>query len=104
MVGLYYLAWHLFQWHFADCKPSLLLFSSLGTPQFRTVKLRARQLDCSTCGVDRQKKMGDIESIDYMQLCGGPTPNWRDQGLVVGDAGLRIQATVSFLSSRRLQH
>ncbi|KAF7322668.1 Adenylyltransferase and sulfurtransferase UBA4 [Mycena chlorophos] len=75
-----------------DKKPSLLLFSALGTPPFRSIKLRSRKPTCPACGTSDQK-VGEIRSIDYVQFCGGPRPDWESRGLVRGEASHRVSAT-----------
>jgi len=70
---------------------SLLLFSALGNPPFRTVKLRSRKPTCPACGKESQK-MGEIRDIDYVAFCGGPKPDWEARGLVDADDAARIQA------------
>ncbi|KAI0353810.1 hypothetical protein OH77DRAFT_1457885 [Trametes cingulata] len=74
-----------------DGKPSLLMFSALGTPPFRSVKLRARKASCAACG-DEGKRIGRIESTDYVAFCGGERPDWVSRGLVEGDSETRIHA------------
>jgi adenylyltransferase/sulfurtransferase len=73
-----------------DMTPSLLLFSSLAIPQFRSIKLRARSSSCPACGL----QTGKIEDMDYVQFCGGSAPDWVQQGLVEGDEGHRIYPKV----------
>ncbi|KAJ7074360.1 hypothetical protein C8F01DRAFT_1205476 [Mycena amicta] len=74
-----------------DKKPSLLLFSALGTPPFRTIKLRTRKATCPACGTSEQK-VGEIKTIDYVQFCGGPRPDWESRGLLLGEPSHRISA------------
>ncbi|KAI3604569.1 molybdenum cofactor synthesis 3 [Moniliophthora roreri] len=71
-----------------DGTPSLLIFSALGIPPFRSIKLRARKPSCLACGEHKQV----IQETDYIQFCGGATPNWEQRGLVDSDSGLRISA------------
>lgn len=78
-------------------KPTLLLFSALGTPPFRSIKLRTRKPTCPACGVDSQK-VGKIEDIDYVQFCGGTTPDWERQGLAQGNPEFRVGVKVSFFN------
>src|ERR1700728_2039600 len=75
-------------------KSSLLLFSALGAPAFRSVKLRSRKLTCPACGKEGQK-MGEIRSIDYVTFCGGSRPDWEARGLVDSGDATRIRAEVS---------
>lgn len=74
-------------------KSSLLLFSALSIPPFRTVKLRSRKPTCPACGKEDQK-VGQIEDIDYVAFCGGQRPDWETKGLVDRDAISRIRAKV----------
>jgi len=42
--------------------------------------------------------MGKIEDIDYVQLCGGPRPDWETLGLNPGsNTASRITANVSWV-------
>jgi len=70
---------------------SLLLFSALRNPPFRTVKLRSRKPTCPACGKE-SRKMGEIQDIDYVAFCGGPKPDWETRGLVDASHATRIQA------------
>ena len=45
-----------------DGPPSLLVYSALGTPPFRSVKLRKRWESCPACGTEGQK-LGTIEDV-----------------------------------------
>ncbi|KAF8226423.1 hypothetical protein L208DRAFT_1301994 [Tricholoma matsutake] len=72
-----------------EYKPSLLLFSALGTPPFRSIKLRSRKPTCPACGT-AEKRLGTIRDIDYVQFCGGRTPDWEQRGLIQGEEGHRI--------------
>ncbi|KAJ6547164.1 hypothetical protein B0H19DRAFT_1164265 [Mycena capillaripes] len=72
-----------------DKKPSLLLFSALGSPPFRSIKLRSRKPTCPACGTTDQK-IGKIKEIDYVQFCGGATPDWESLGLNPGDPSNRV--------------
>ncbi|KAJ7771808.1 hypothetical protein B0H16DRAFT_1514806 [Mycena metata] len=74
-----------------DKKPTLLLFSALGVPPFRSIKLRSRKPSCPACGTTEQK-LGEIKEIDYIQFCGGATPDWERRGLSPGDPGDRVSA------------
>ncbi|CDO77184.1 hypothetical protein BN946_scf184705.g9 [Trametes cinnabarina] len=75
-----------------DGKPSLLMFSALGAPPFRSVKLRSRRPACPACGVEGEK-VGRIEETDYVAFCGGERPDWVARGLGVGDPERRVHAT-----------
>ncbi|KAG5338980.1 hypothetical protein C0989_005441 [Termitomyces sp. Mn162] len=72
-----------------DRKPTLLLYSALGTPLFRSIKLRSRKPTCAACGTDEQR-VGTIQDVDYVQFCGGPRPDWEARGLEEGAAGARV--------------
>ncbi|KAF7359416.1 Adenylyltransferase and sulfurtransferase UBA4 [Mycena sanguinolenta] len=72
-----------------DEKPSLLLFSALGSPPFRSIKLRSRKPTCPACGSSDQK-IGEIKEIDYVQFCGGATPDWESLGFSPGDPKDRV--------------
>lgn len=67
-------------------KPTLLLFSALSNPQFRTIKLRSKKLSCPACGQEGQK-ISSINEIDYVQFCGGEKPDWEKLGMAEGDGG-----------------
>ncbi|KAF5375527.1 hypothetical protein D9615_009176 [Tricholomella constricta] len=88
-----------------DKKPTLLLFSALGSPQFRTIKLRSRKATCPACGT-ADDKSGIIQDTDYVQFCGGPRPDWEKRGLVNGEAGARVSSKVleAALKSERSIH
>lgn len=72
--------------------PSLLVYSALGTPPFRSVRLRKRRASCPACGTEGQK-LGTIEDIDYVQFCGGERPDYVSLGREPGTAGFRITAS-----------
>ncbi|KAK7023856.1 adenylyltransferase [Favolaschia claudopus] len=72
-----------------DKKPSLLLFSALGSPPFRSIKLRSRKPNCPACG-SADQTVGQIRDIDYVQFCGGATPDWENLGLVPGSSEDRV--------------
>ncbi|KAI0249855.1 hypothetical protein BJV78DRAFT_1275994 [Lactifluus subvellereus] len=74
-----------------DGQPSLLVYSALGMPPFRSIKLRKRRATCPACGIEGQK-VGKIEDIDYVQLCGGARPDWVSLGLKHGITEWRITA------------
>ncbi|EIW57823.1 uncharacterized protein TRAVEDRAFT_126509 [Trametes versicolor FP-101664 SS1] len=74
-----------------DGKPSLLMFSALGMPPFRSVKLRARKASCAGCG-NEGERVGNIEETDYVAFCGGGRPDWLSRGLAEGDSQSRIRA------------
>lgn len=71
-------------------RPNLLLFSALSVPPFRSIKLRTRSKTCAACGETGQRK--GIEETDYVQFCGGPTPDYVSSGLSGGDASKRVSA------------
>lgn len=77
-----------------DPAPTLTLFSALSIPQFRSIKLRAKQKSCSAC---YPTKLNPIEETDYVAFCGGPEPDWEKSGLEK-DMGRRISAKVRLVS------
>ncbi|KAI1786774.1 hypothetical protein LXA43DRAFT_1032466 [Ganoderma leucocontextum] len=76
-----------------DGKPTLLMYSALAMPSFRSVKLRTRRVTCPACG-SGDEKVGRIEDTDFVALCGGERPDWVARGLVSGKPGDRIYAKV----------
>lgn len=76
-----------------DGKATLMLFSALSMPPFRSIKLRERKPTCAACGVDGQR-LGAIHETDYIAFCGGLRPDWEARGLVSGSPGARISAQV----------
>ncbi|KAL1728212.1 hypothetical protein EV714DRAFT_215728 [Schizophyllum commune] len=70
--------------------PHMLLFSALAIPPFRSIKLRNRKPDCIACS--NPDAPIDVASTDYVQLCGGPRPDWESLGMEVRDPALRIDA------------
>ncbi|KAA1467390.1 hypothetical protein DENSPDRAFT_769530 [Dentipellis sp. KUC8613] len=75
-----------------DGSASLLIYSALSFPPFRSIRLRKRRQTCPACGVEGQK-VGKIEDVDYVQFCGGARPDWETLGLVPGSADTRIRAS-----------
>ena len=69
------------------------MYSALAVPSFRSVKLRTRRATCPACGPEG-KKVGQIEDVDYVALCGGRRPDWVARGLISGKTGDRIHAKV----------
>ncbi|EMD33301.1 hypothetical protein CERSUDRAFT_108116 [Gelatoporia subvermispora B] len=74
-----------------DGKPTLLMYSALGTPPFRNVTLRARRPTCPACG-DEGERVGAISETDYVAFCGGERPDWVSRGLANDSADTRIRA------------
>lgn len=72
-----------------EMKPSMLLFSALGSPPFRSIKLRSRKADCAACG-NQDFNLNMITETDYVQACGGPRPDWVQRGLASGNTGYRV--------------
>ncbi|TFK19696.1 molybdenum cofactor synthesis 3 [Coprinopsis marcescibilis] len=74
-----------------DQKPTMLIYNALACPPFRSIKLRSRREACPACGtnIDPDKRL-DINNTDYVQFCGGSTPDWEKQGLEQGKSGERI--------------
>ncbi|KAI6042455.1 hypothetical protein EDC04DRAFT_2891839 [Pisolithus marmoratus] len=75
-----------------DGNATLLLFSAICSPAFRTIKLRARKPTCPACG--QGAKSDVIEETDYVTFCGGARPNWVEQGLIPGSPDERIGVEV----------
>jgi len=73
-----------------DPNPTLLLFSALGSPPFRSIKLRSKMPSCSACSAP-SGSLQNVSGVDYVQFCGGPTPDWVRQGLSQGEASHRAQ-------------
>ena len=86
--------WNISLKTYTEGKPSLLIFSALSIPPFRSVKLRSRRPTCPACGIEGQKA-GSISETDYVSFCGGPRPDWEAQGLVAGELDVRIRAKAS---------
>jgi adenylyltransferase and sulfurtransferase len=74
--------------------PSLLLFSALSMPPFRSVKLRKKSPQCAACGTIGEIK-GTIDETDYVAFCGGSQPDWETRGLLPGETGTRMTPLVS---------
>lgn len=74
-----------------DGKPSLLLFSALSLPPFRTIKIRPRRATCAACGKEGQRA-GIIAETDYVAFCGGERPNWVVLGAQEGKPDHRLKA------------
>lgn len=66
----------------------------LGSPPFRTIKLRSKKSSCLACS-------GPIEATtlmdDYVQFCGGPQPDWVTAGLHKGNTNHRVDVAVRTL-------
>jgi len=73
-----------------NSRPSLLVFSALSTPPFRTVRIRGKRVDCAACGSEVHRR-GKIEETDYVSFCGGNLPDWEQTGLVAGQARISPQ-------------
>ncbi|KAJ7596621.1 hypothetical protein C8J56DRAFT_1000773 [Mycena floridula] len=39
------------------------------------IKMRSRKPTCPACGIEGQR-IGEIQSVDYVQFCGGSRPDW----------------------------
>ncbi|KIO34587.1 hypothetical protein M407DRAFT_13392 [Tulasnella calospora MUT 4182] len=65
-----------------DEQPSLLIFSALSSPSFRTMKLRSRRPDCPGCGGDPSTRDRFVNEQDYVSFCGGEAPNLEETGKV----------------------
>ncbi|KAG6839008.1 hypothetical protein C0991_006610, partial [Blastosporella zonata] len=86
-----------------DKKPTLLLYSVLGTPPFRSIKLRSRKPTCAACGTD-EERVGTIQDVDYVQFCGGPRPDWEARGLEEAASRARVKELEAALQSDRPLH
>ncbi|KAG8839503.1 Urmylation protein, partial [Serendipita sp. 405] len=64
--------------------PSLLLFSALDLPPFRTVKIRSKRPQCPACGTETEGGP-KIEETDYVAFCGGRPTDWETAGMTVGE-------------------
>jgi adenylyltransferase/sulfurtransferase len=82
-----------------DLKPTMLLFSAVTQPPFRTVKLRSRKHNCIACGMARPS--GLLHMTDYIQFCGGSNPDWETQGLEPGDPQKRVTAKESRIAASK---
>jgi adenylyltransferase/sulfurtransferase len=78
---------------YSDQKPTLLLYSALGSPPFRSIKLRPKKPTCSACS-NPSYCLASIGKMDYVQFCGGVSPDWVIQGMDTGPTGHRISAKV----------
>jgi adenylyltransferase/sulfurtransferase len=74
-------------------RASLLLFSALGFPPFRSVKIRSKSIKCPICNPNGKETI-PIEETDYVAFCGGNAPDWEARGLVAGEPGTRISVKV----------
>ncbi|PFH53208.1 hypothetical protein AMATHDRAFT_73726 [Amanita thiersii Skay4041] len=72
-----------------DLVPSLLIFSSMGLPPFRSIKLRSRSPSCVACGQTKSSSL--IHDTDYVQFCGEKI-DWEGHGLCVSEPQYRISA------------
>lgn len=56
---------------------SMLLFSSNGTPPFRSVRLRSRRKGCFACSAESQLSLNSLKSgsLDYALFCGIGVPS-----------------------------
>jgi len=75
----------------ADSPPTLLIYSALAVPPFRTIKIRSKKPNCIACG---EKAFGGalIDQADYLELCGTLAPDYEANGVVPGQPGHRIRA------------
>ncbi|KAH9925534.1 uncharacterized protein B0H18DRAFT_1008862 [Fomitopsis serialis] len=78
-----------------DRRPTMLMYSALTTPSFRSIKLRTRRPTCPACGtVPERERVEKINDTDYVAFCGGPRPDWVARGVEGADDGIkRIRAT-----------
>ncbi|KAF8904086.1 hypothetical protein CPB84DRAFT_1814503 [Gymnopilus junonius] len=63
-----------------DNESNMIVFSALAPTPFRTIKLGKKDPTCAACGKEGEK------------WCGGPAPDWEQQGLADGGPGSRISA------------
>lgn len=75
----------------------MLMYSALGTPPFRNIRLRARRRTCPACGEDGERA-GSVEETDYVAFCGGARPDWVARGLEGATQDGRIGAKVGLVS------
>lgn len=82
----------------SDGNPSLLLFSALSMPPFRSVKVRNKKPNCPACGTEGER-MGSIEEMDYVAFCGGAAPDWETRGLIDAQDRLTpiVRSTLSII-------
>ncbi|KAL7410661.1 hypothetical protein BDY24DRAFT_407766 [Mrakia frigida] len=69
--------------------PTLLIYSALNSPPFRSIKLRKRRPTCRSCGDPSTSTILDLDTEDYVTFCGGPNVDWDAEGMVEGTGGLR---------------
>ena len=81
-----------------DGKPSLLIFSAMAMPPFRSIKLRSRKPTCPACGQEGAK-IGQIEETDYVAFCGGQVPEREATGLVQGDHRITAKVRDTLIAS-----
>src|ERR1700744_4893926 len=81
-----------------DSPPSLLIYSALAAPPFRTIRIRSKKRDCIACG-DNASRGALIDQSDYLELCGSSTPDYEANGIAAGEPGYRIEAKVRFSAS-----
>ena len=87
---------------FIEQFPSLLLFSALSMPPFRSVKLRKKSPQCAACNSGETKRT--IEETDYVAFCGGSQPDWETRGLLPGGTGTRMTPLVSRILKKLVKH
>ncbi|THH04227.1 hypothetical protein EW145_g5676 [Phellinidium pouzarii] len=81
-------------------KPTLLIYSALGVPPFRSITLRARRKTCPACGDgDASGERIALES-DYVAFCGGPRPDWVQKGLEIDNSRKRRRISAKELDEK----
>jgi len=85
-----------------DSRHSLLIYSALASPPFRSMKLRSKRLDCLACGVSDDADKKKILQTDYVAFCGGESEDWVTLGLRSIDTTHRISAVVGVRLRTRL--
>ncbi|KZT02878.1 uncharacterized protein LAESUDRAFT_729634 [Laetiporus sulphureus 93-53] len=58
-----------------DRKPTMVMYSELSAPPFRSIRLRSRRPTCYACGNEREK-VDTVEEMDHVMFCGGERPDW----------------------------
>ncbi|KAG8954259.1 Urmylation protein [Tulasnella sp. 424] len=80
-----------------DEQPSLLIFSALSSPSFRTMKLRGRRPNCPSCGGDPSMRDRFVGEQDYVAFCGGETPDLEETGKIDISGRIKPQALADSL-------
>ncbi|EJU02247.1 hypothetical protein DACRYDRAFT_78992 [Dacryopinax primogenitus] len=70
--------------------PTLLTYSALGNPMFRSLKLRPRRKDCLACGREGGAREL-VEEGDYVAFCGGAREDLEETGRRTGETRVEVQ-------------